>query len=227
MPMMSGAGPSLFSEGQGSFRFSGRRKPNMGQEAQGSLSWMVLVLTVGLVVAGCRELVSREVAPIPVRVETVREASVEDGQRGAAYLATVKGRDQVTLSFKVGGIVERVGPESGLEDWQEGATFTHLQLLAELHPNDFLAASNSAAAQAQLDRTQYERAQAVRPASCGSGRTSQQANTKESPRWVLHLNCRVTRRTGSMSQTVSPSRQDLGDPRPSWRRRSTFAKHRR
>lgn len=131
----------------------------MRKQAPGRWSGMVLILSACLVETGCREPVSREVAPIPVRVETVREASVEDGQRGAAYLATVKGRDQVTLSFKVGGIVERVGPESGLEDWQEGATVTNLQRLAQLHPNDFLAASNSAAAQAQLDRTQFERAE--------------------------------------------------------------------
>jgi len=120
---------------------------------------LVLAMWVWVLGPGCRERVTHEVAPIPVRVETVREASAGDGQRGAAYLATVKGRDQVTLSFKVGGIVERVGPENGVEDWQDGAAVTNRQLLAQLHPTDFLAASNSAAAQARLDSTQYDRAE--------------------------------------------------------------------
>ena len=120
---------------------------------------LLLAVGLGMLGAGCRERVKQEVTAIPVRVETVREASLSDGQRGAAYLATVKGRDEVTLSFKVGGIVERVGPEDGVEDWQEGAAVTHRQLLAQLHPTDFLAASNSAAAQARLDQTQFERAE--------------------------------------------------------------------
>jgi len=86
------------------------------------------------------------------------------------YLATVKGRDQLTLSFKVGGIVEVVGPGPGEEDWQEGATVVNQQLLAQLQPADFLTASNSAAAQEKLDRTQFERAERL----LRSGAASQQ-----------------------------------------------------
>jgi multidrug resistance efflux pump len=85
--------------------------------------------------------------------------SKADGERGSAYLATVKGRDQVTLSFKVGGILDQVGPGSGGGDWQEGAKVVAGQLLAQLKQTDFLTASNSAAARAHLDRTQYERAE--------------------------------------------------------------------
>lgn len=131
---------------------------------------IALLWAVWWLASGCGPRTPIDPTPIPVKVEKIRLVSSVDGQRGAAYLATVKGRDQVTLSFKVGGIVEKVGPEGGVEDWQEGASITNNQLLARLHPNDFLTASNSAAAQAQLDRTQYERAERL----LKSGAASQQ-----------------------------------------------------
>ncbi|MBX3744665.1 MAG: efflux RND transporter periplasmic adaptor subunit [Verrucomicrobiae bacterium] len=87
----------------------------------------------------------------------VREAAEQGGHRGAAYLATVKGRNQLTLSFKVPGIVDLIGPGEDAGDWQEGSVVDRGQLLARLKPTDFLAASNSAAAQAEMDGTQYER----------------------------------------------------------------------
>lgn len=107
---------------------------------------------------GCEPPAARDSERLLVRVESVAEASpLTEGQRGAAYLATVKGRNQLSLSFLVPGIVELIGPGSGLGDWQEGAPVRRGQLLAQLKPSDFLAASNSAAAQAELDRTQYDR----------------------------------------------------------------------
>jgi RND family efflux transporter MFP subunit len=120
--------------------------------------------------AGCGRSAPVAEVPIPVRVEPVQAVEGEGAHHGAAYLAMVRGRDQVTLSFKVGGILTRVGPESGDEDWQEGAVVRQGDLLAWLHPNDFLTASNSAAAQAQLDRTQFERAERL----LSSGAASQQ-----------------------------------------------------
>lgn len=120
----------------------------------------VLTLGLGLVAlgwVGCRPEVSRDAVPLPVRTVAVQDADEASGQGGTAYLATVKGRHQITLSFKVSGIVELVGPGVGLPDWQEGAWVEKGRLLAQLKPTDFLSASNSAAAQADLDRTQYER----------------------------------------------------------------------
>lgn len=112
----------------------------------------------GVLAMGCGPSAPPETQPIPVRMEVARDATERDGQRGAAYLATVRGRNQLTLSFKVGGILERIGAGSGEGDWQEGAAVRRGQLLAQLQQADFLVASNSAAAQAQLDQSQYERA---------------------------------------------------------------------
>ena len=92
-----------------------------------------------------------------MRVEAARDATDNGSSRGAAYLATVKGRNQITLSFRVPGIVDLIGPGSG--EWEEGASVTNGQLLARLQQSDFLSALRSSEAQAQLDRTQFERAQ--------------------------------------------------------------------
>lgn len=107
---------------------------------------------------GCGDRSTPKAVRVLVRTAAVEDAAAVRGQRGAAYLASMKGRNQITLSFRVPGIVERIGPEPGAGDWQEGAVVARGQILAQLKQNDFLAASNSAAAQAQLDRTQYERA---------------------------------------------------------------------
>lgn len=119
--------------------------------------WLA-ILWVGILV-GCRPKTPRLPERLPVRVQVVADATEGRGQRGAAYLATVKGRNQLSLSFKVPGIVERIGPgTAGAGDWREGTKVVRDQLLAQLKQADFLAASNSAAAQAHLDRTQFERA---------------------------------------------------------------------
>lgn len=117
------------------------------------------VLVAGLWV-GCGPKPAPVLERLPVRVQAAVDATDGKGQRGAAYLATVKGRNQLSLSFKVSGIVEVIGPGfPGAGDWREGAKVLRDQLLARLKQADFLAASNSAAAQAHLDRTQFERAE--------------------------------------------------------------------
>ncbi|MCC6233463.1 MAG: efflux RND transporter periplasmic adaptor subunit [Verrucomicrobiales bacterium] len=112
-----------------------------------------------VVASGCRPAVPPEPERLRIRVQAAADAQADSGQRGAAYLATVKGRNQLTLSFRVPGIVDRIGPGPGQGDWEEGVSVAAGQLLAQLKPTDFLAASNSAAAQANLDRLQLERAQ--------------------------------------------------------------------
>ncbi len=118
---------------------------------------LLLGLTIGL--TGCDRHLPPAPPPLPVHVGLVQDAATAPGQRRAAYLATIKGRNQLTLSFRVPGIVELIGPEPGQSDWQEGAVVPRGQLLAQLKQSDFLAASNSAAAQAHLDRTQFVRAE--------------------------------------------------------------------
>lgn len=127
--------------------------PSWGRAVLGG--WTALVCLLG--VNGCGPKPVPAPTQVPVVVDEVRDIGAVRGQRGQAYLASVKGRNQLTLSFRVPGIVERIGPGPGLADWQEGAVVSRGQLLAQLKQSDFLAASNSAAAQANLDQTQYER----------------------------------------------------------------------
>lgn len=119
---------------------------------------VAVTLMTGLALVGCDRPKPVVAARLPVRVSAARDAAAEKAQRGAAYLATVKGRNQLTLSFRVSGIVERIGPGPGSGDWIEGAVVNRSQLLAQLKQVDFVAATNSANAQAEADKAQYIRA---------------------------------------------------------------------
>lgn len=130
------------------------REAGGGGGRVGVPGWLAAAL---LVLTACRPEEPAAPAPIPVRVEAVQDLRTVEAQRGAAYLATVKGRNQITLSFRVPGIVELVGPGKG--EWEEGASVTNGQLLARLQQSDFIANFKSAEAQAQLERTQFERAE--------------------------------------------------------------------
>lgn len=107
--------------------------------------------------AGCSRRQPSNPEVVPVKVVEARDATESAADRGSAYLATIKGRNQIMLSFRVPGIVDLVGPGGGGGDWKEGTVVRQGELLAQLKQSDFLAASNSAAAQAQLDQTQYQR----------------------------------------------------------------------
>lgn len=124
-------------------------------ERYAALTSMTIALAMVLTGCGAKEVPAPDI--FVVGVVEVRDAAEQGGNRGAAYLATVKGRNQLTLSFKVPGIVDLIGPGEDAGDWQEGAVVERSRLLARLKPTDFLASSNSAAAQAELDRAQYER----------------------------------------------------------------------
>ena len=140
------------------------------------------------VVAGCDPSKPAVSVPVPVRVSAARDAATAKGQRGAAYLATIKGRNQLTLSFRVPGIVDRIGPGSGSGDWQEGAVVGRGQLLAQLKQADFLAASNSAAAQATLDLTQFDRTQRLFKEGAASQQEKERAvAAKDASEAVLEL----------------------------------------
>jgi RND family efflux transporter MFP subunit len=71
-------------------------------------------------------------------------------------MAQVKPEKETELSFKVGGILEVVGP-SGTEEWREGNTFRAGQMLARLKQSDFTNAVAQARAKADLDQRQFER----------------------------------------------------------------------
>lgn len=118
-----------------------------------------LVLVLLCVLSGCGK---PPVAPPQSQlVRTFRAKSIDARQVGgdAAYLALVRAEEETDLSFKVGGIVENIGPGLG---WTEGTAVKAGTNLAILKQSDFENGVNSARADADLTRKQLERFQALR-----------------------------------------------------------------
>src|SRR4029450_7914690 len=65
------------------------------------------------------------------------------------YIGTVRASDETDFSFKVGGIVELIGPQPR-RDWDEGSPVKAGRGLARLQQNDFKNALASAKAAAEL-----------------------------------------------------------------------------
>jgi RND family efflux transporter MFP subunit len=82
-----------------------------------------------------------------------------DGE--ASYLATVKFDHETDFSFKVGGILDAIGPVAGT-DWDEGTPVKTGTVLAELKQADFINALNSARAKADLASKTVERFRKLR-----------------------------------------------------------------
>ncbi len=129
-------------------------------EGRSFRSWLLLLIVALAMTAlvGCKPKVAVEPERLVVRVARAKSLAEMQQGKGSAYVATVKGRNETTLSFKVGGIVDLIGPKPG-EDWQEGAAVNAGQLLAQLKQSDFTNALNSARAKEELDRTLSERAE--------------------------------------------------------------------
>jgi RND family efflux transporter MFP subunit len=79
----------------------------------------------------------------------------------ASYLASVRFDHETDLSFKVGGIVDRIGPAAAT-DWDEATPVKAGTILAELKQADFNNALNSARARADLARKTLERFRKLR-----------------------------------------------------------------
>jgi RND family efflux transporter MFP subunit len=96
-----------------------------------------------------------------VRAAPAVRASGDQLSSGPTYLAVVKGQDEIDLSFKVGGVLESIGPRPGL-DWQEGTQVKKGTALAQLVQADFVNAVKSARAKFELDRKTLERNKQLR-----------------------------------------------------------------
>jgi RND family efflux transporter MFP subunit len=87
-------------------------------------------------------------------------AEALDGARLAesapGYIAQVRANEETDLSFKVGGIVELIGPEPR-RDWEEGAAVQRGTVLARLEQGNFKNALAAAKAGAELAETNVER----------------------------------------------------------------------
>src|SRR5258708_10604689 len=87
-----------------------------------------------------------------------------DGLRSgdsAGYIAMIRAENETDLGFKVGGILDGIGPEPG-SDWNEGTPVKSGTMLASLKQSDFINALNSAKAQAELATKHFERFRKLR-----------------------------------------------------------------
>lgn len=133
---------------------------------------------------GCREKTPAPAVQEKSLVCVTAVAPMDQFQPGddLSYLAVVRADRETDLSFKVGGIVEVIGPASG-DDWDEGSPVKAGAVLAELKQTDFTNALVAARARADLTDKVLERFRKLRATDAVSqqeldvaeanGRTSQ------------------------------------------------------
>jgi RND family efflux transporter MFP subunit len=119
-----------------------------------------LALAACCLLAGCKPA-PRDAQKLVVRYATAVSFDTGAVSAGSAYLAMVRGQDEIELSFKVGGILELIGPRPAF-DWQEGTAVKREAVLARLVQTDFVSAVHSARAKAELDQKTFERNQKLR-----------------------------------------------------------------
>jgi RND family efflux transporter MFP subunit len=113
------------------------------------LSSLRLALVLLSFLTGCGKPPAQK--PQTMAVQTARAESMETLRPGAeaSYIAIVRAENETDLSFKVGGILEVIGPVSG-RDWDEGTPVKAGAVLASLKQSDFANALSSARANAEL-----------------------------------------------------------------------------
>ncbi len=119
-----------------------------------------LLAVASLVAAGCNKT-PVEHDPETAIVTTERARALADADLSATapeYIATVRADQETDLSFKVGGILELIGPEPR-RDWEEGTPVKADIVLARLQQADFRNALASAKAAADLAQANNERLQ--------------------------------------------------------------------
>jgi multidrug efflux system membrane fusion protein len=121
-----------------------------------------LLALSGLLVlpAGCRRPPVPPPPPV-VRVEEARPLHEADLESVQTYIGVIRGENETDLGFKVGGILELIGPAPG-RNWGEGDRFEKDQVLARLVQVDFLAERDSAAARRDLAESRLARAEQLR-----------------------------------------------------------------
>jgi membrane fusion protein, multidrug efflux system len=122
-----------------------------------------VVILLLLVVTGCGKHVDQAVEKMAVQTDTAKSLDSLRSGDSAAYIAMVRAENETDLGFKVGGIVDIIGPEPG-SDWNEGTLVKAGTVLVRLKQPDFVNALNSAKAQAELTTKQFERFRKLREA---------------------------------------------------------------
>ena len=190
-------------------------------DTMNSRFWSVLL---GLTVlgVGCR----KERPPPPAAVvayETVQPIGAQDVRAVETYIGMIRGENETDLSFKVGGILEQIGPAPG-KLWGEGDAIEPGQVLAELKQVDFKAGRDSAEARATLASGRLKRGQqllddqAISPqefdvlkaANDEADAAFQRADQDfRDSRLIAPLNGRVLARLATTGETVMPGRPVL------------------
>jgi multidrug efflux system membrane fusion protein len=122
-----------------------------------------VVFLLLLVVTGCGKRVDQVAEKMAVQTDTAKPLDSLRSGDSAAYIAMVRAENETDLGFKVGGIVDIIGPEPG-SDWNEGTLVKAGTVLARLKQPDFVNALNSAKAHAELTTKQFERFRKLRQA---------------------------------------------------------------
>jgi membrane fusion protein (multidrug efflux system) len=120
--------------------------------------WLASLVVLLAVAAGCSRAPMVATRPVVVRYKFPEAAASNSWHQD--YMAIVRGDIETDLSFKVGGVLERIGPVEAAEysrDWREGATIASNQVLAQLVQADFLSASNSSWAKFEQEENLYKR----------------------------------------------------------------------
>lgn len=183
--------------------------------------WSALLVAAVLVV-GCREE-RRTPPPAVVAYETVQSVGARDSRAIETYIGTIRGENETDLSFKVGGILEQIGPAPG-RLWGEGDAIEPGQVLAELKQVDFKAERDSAEARATLAAGRFKRGeqlladQAISPqefdvlkaANDEAKAAYQQAEQAfRDAKLLAPFNGRVLARLATTGETVMPGRPVL------------------
>jgi membrane fusion protein, multidrug efflux system len=200
---------------------------SMGRErrkTRGRFFWNALgALAMAAVLAGCGKPAPK--AEQKFVIQTARVQSAEGLKIGgeAAYIGMVRAEDETDYSFKVGGIIDFIGPEPG-SDWKEGSQVKAGAPLAGLKQSDFVNALNAAKAQAELARKQLERFRALRAKdavsqqeldSAQANSESTQARLRQAEQDLKDSQLRapldgvVLARYANSGQTVAPGRPAL------------------
>src|SRR5579883_2887087 len=96
----------------------------------------VTALTLALALTGCGKPAAKAPEKNLVRTSVVEWADKAGSDGDASYLASVRFDHETDLGFKVGGILDSVGPKVGT-DWDEGTPVKAGTVLAELKQADF------------------------------------------------------------------------------------------
>jgi RND family efflux transporter MFP subunit len=119
------------------------------------------LLCVALALAGCGKPAAKSPEKSLVRTALVQPMDNIQSDGEASYLAQVRFDHETDFSFKVGGILDAIGPAAGT-DWDEGTPVKAGTVVAELKQADFINALNSARAKADLASKTVERFRRLR-----------------------------------------------------------------